>query len=450
MNHYLKYLKYKNKYLLLKNKLYSQVGGNQYFIVDSKDETLTEQKTFPYNEINFGEQYSDTFPEREMLLWLKEKTEDLLINPVAPLDNAHWDARIPNGLAYWMRLYPWGNKFTEGRNVLLDSSNCHSLFPPNCSFLESFESKIKSKEIADTLQIKVAKQVSFINNDSEKDSFNSIIKDWCKEAGNKLFFVLKPTSPALSEGVLIAIKNHEKWSFSVPPLALTPLWNKNFKTTDKLIEMDSVSNISNSAYDVAKKWCSLHGHVKDTEWIVQELLPRVREFQNQPMEIKAYLLGGYVWYAIHYVQPTTGPYIKHPFFYRKEDKNWNCIIPPKETKIKVETIEREFTPEEANKLTEKLAKVVSEKIAPTAERIAKTLNVKFMMRADFFIVPDKKHIIYTDDGPTWSLFNLDEIDIYFNEMQHWYGKAVFLEEYGNMFLYPIFQRTVNRLLKIGC
>ena len=104
-------------------------------------------------------------------------------------------------------------------------------------------------------------------------------------------------------------------------------------------------------------------------------------------------------------------------------------------------------------LTEQLGKLVSEKLSPTAETIARSINVKFMMRADFFIVPDKKHIRYTRDGPVWSLDSLtsiDDLNIYFNEMQHWYGKAVFLEEYGNMFLYPIFQRTVNRLLKIGC
>ena len=53
MNYEQKYIKYKNKYLLLKNKLNKQVGGSQYFIVDSKDETLKEQKTFPYNDINF-------------------------------------------------------------------------------------------------------------------------------------------------------------------------------------------------------------------------------------------------------------------------------------------------------------------------------------------------------------------------------------------------------------
>ena len=76
-----------------------------------------------------------------------------------------------------------------------------------------------------------------------------------------------------------------------------------------------------------------------------------------------------------------------------------------------------------------------------------------MMRADFFIIPDQRHIQYTDDGPVWSLdiLNHDEpLNIYFNEMQHWYGKGLFDETYGNMFLYPIFQRTVNRLLRIGC
>ena len=43
------------------------------------------------------------------------------------------------------------------------------------------------------------------------------------------------------------------------------------------------------------------------------------------------------------------------------------------------------------------------------------------MRSDFFIVPDKKHIIYNADGPVWSLDSLtyiDELNIYFNEMQH--------------------------------
>jgi biotin carboxylase len=59
-----------------------------------------------------------------------------------------------------------------GRNVLLDSSNCHTLFPPNCAFLESFESKIKSKEIADKLEIKVAKQVSLLHNENEEENIN--------------------------------------------------------------------------------------------------------------------------------------------------------------------------------------------------------------------------------------------------------------------------------------
>ena len=147
-----KYKKYKNKYLLLKNKLV-QVGGTRIFIVDSKDETLKEQKTFPYNDIDFDKEYGDSFPEKCMLLWLKEKTEELLISPIPPLDNANWDATKPNGLAYWMRLYPWGHGFTSGRNILLEDAKCHDLFPPNCSFLELFESKIKSKEIAEELNL---------------------------------------------------------------------------------------------------------------------------------------------------------------------------------------------------------------------------------------------------------------------------------------------------------
>ena len=88
-----------------------------------------------------------------------------------------------------------------------------------------------------------------------------------------------------------------------------------------------------SAFDIVRKWCDLHTGVNKKDWIVQELLPRVMEFHNQPMEIKAYVLGGYVWYAIHYVQPTTGSYIKHPFYYRKQNKDWNCIKPPINTNI---------------------------------------------------------------------------------------------------------------------
>jgi hypothetical protein len=455
MNYEQKYLKYKNKYVLLKNKLYKQVGGSKYFIVDSNDEMLQEQKTFPYNYIDFTEEYGDSFPEKHMLLWLKEKTEELLISPIAPLDNTNWDATKPNGLAYWMRLYPWGHGFTSGRNVLLENVKCHTLFPPNCSFLELFESKIKSKELAEQLKINVAQQISFSNTESEKSFFNTTITEWCKEADNSLFFVLKPTSLALSEGVLIVTKNGDTWTFSVPPLALIPLWNGRFKSEEKISNMNKyvVDNLDASAFDIAKKWCDLHTSVNKKDWIVQELLPRVIEFHNQPMEIKTYVLGGYVWYAIHYVQPTTGSYIKHPFYYRKQNKDWNCIKPPKNTKIIKDSILRELTDVEATTLTEQLGKLVSDKIAPTAETIASTIHAKFMMRADFFIVPDKKHIKYTTDGPVWSLDSLgsiDELKIYFNEMQHWYGKAVFLEEYGNMFLYPIFQRTVNRLLKIGC
>jgi len=451
MNYQDKYLKYKTKYLILKNKLYKQVGGSKYFIVDSKDETLKEQKIFPYNNIDFNSEYGDSFPEKHMLLWLKEKTEELLISPIAPLDNSNWDATKPNGLAYWMRLYPWGHGFTSGRNVLLENEKCHSLFPPNCSFLELFESKIKSKELAEQLNINVARQISI----SEKAVFNTTIKEWCKEADNNLFFVLKPTSLALSEGVLIITKNGDKWTFSVPPLALIPLWNGRFKSEEKLSSMDKyvMDNLDLTAYDIAIKWCELHTGVNKKDWIIQELLPRVIEFHNQPMEIKTYVLGGYVWYAIHYVQPTTGSYIKHPFYYRKQDKDWNCIKPPKNTKIIKDSILRELTDIEATTLTEQLGKLVSDKIAPTTEAIANKINAKFMMRADFFIVPDKKHIKYTTDGPVWSLDSLssiDELKIYFNEMQHWYGKAVFLEEYGNMFLYPIFQRTVNRLLKLAC
>jgi hypothetical protein len=449
-----KYKKYKNKYLLLKNKLV-QVGGTRIFIVDSKDETLKEQKTFPYNDIDFDKEYGDSFPEKCMLLWLKEKTEELLISPIPPLDNANWDATKPNGLAYWMRLYPWGHGFTSGRNILLEDAKCHDLFPPNCSFLELFESKIKSKEIAEELHINVARQIPFSNTEQEKDSFNSTITEWCSETEHNLFFVLKPTSLALSEGVLIVTKNEDKWNFTVPPLALIPLWDGRFKSKEKLSIMAEYvkGNLALSPYDIAIRWCDLHTDVNKKDWIIQELLPRVIEFHNQPMEIKTYLLGGYVWYAIHYVQPTTGSYIKHPFYYRKQDKTWNCIKPPKNTSIIKDSIVRELTDLEATTLTEQLGKLVSEMIGPIAESIATRINAKFMMRADFFIVPDKKYIKYTADGPLWSLDSLssvDELKIYFNEMQHWYGKAVFLEEYGNMFLYPIFQRTVNRLLKLGC
>ena len=490
MNYNKKCIKYETKHMLLQKYIYRQIGGDRYFIVDPSDETLKEQKTFPYNNIDIAEEYGASFPEKNMLLWLKEKTEDLLINPIAPLDNREWDATKPNGLAYWMRLYPWGHGFTAGRNVLLENPRCHSLFPPNCSFLESFESKVKSKELAERLGINVAKQISFTSVESEKIPFNQTIAEWCAEAGNKLFFVLKPTSLALSEGVLIVIKNDDNWTFSVPPLALTPLWNDRFRTQEKLSSMIGYvrDNPSLSAYDVAFRWCDLHIGVDKKDWIVQELLPRVMEFHNQPMEIKAYLLGGNVWYAIHYVQPTTGSYIKHPFYYRKENKDWNCIKPPKNTNIIKDGVSREMTDAELITITEQLGRLVSEIIAPAAETIARTINAKFMMRADFFIVPDKKHIRYTVDGPAssdpgqqgpassdpgqqgpassdpgkqgpassgpvWSLDSLASLDglkIYFNEMQHWYGKAVFLEEYGNMFLYPIFQRTVNRLLKIGC
>ena len=455
MNYFEKYLKYKNKYLLLKNKKYTQIGGSNFFIVDPNDDTLKDQKTFPYNDIKFDEEYGVSFPEKHMLLWLKEKTEDILINPKAPLSNENWDATKPNGLAYWMRLYPWGHGFTSGRNVLLDNPKCHSLFPPDCSYLDYFESKIKSKDLAESLGINVARQITFLNTKAEELTFNDTIAMWCVEADDNLFFVVKPTSLALSEGVLIVTKNRGMWSFSVPPLALTTLWAGRFNTQEKLSKMiEYVKQNSNlRPFDISTKWCELHEHVNKKDWLVQELLPRVMEFHNQPMEIKAYVLGGYVWYAIHYVQPTTGSYIKYPFYYRKLDTNWNCIKPPKTTQIIKDSITRELTDEESTMITVQLGKLVSEKLALAAETIARSINVKFTMRADFFIVPDKKHIKYTNDGPVWSLdslANVDDLNIYFNEMQHWYGKALFLEEYGNMFLYPIFQRTVNRLLKIGC
>ncbi len=457
MNFKEKYNKYKKKYLLLK-KLSDykkiQIGGNHWQIVDPTDPTLKEQETFPYNKIDFIEDHSPAFPEKRMLLWLKKKTEDLLINPVPPLDNSRWDARVPNGLAYWMRLYPWGHGFTSGRNVELTNSKCKELFPPDCSFLEVFESKIKSYELAIKLQINVVKQLNFSSSDTKPDDLNRQVAEWCKYGDGKLFFVLKPTSLALSEGVLIAIKNEDKWSFSVPPLALTKPWDERFNTKKKISDMNEYIQTSRdlSAYDVSHHWCQLHSEYSG-EWIIQELLPRVKEFINQPMEIKAYILGGNVWYAIHYVQPSTGSYLKYPFYYRKQDKNWNCIKPPLTTKLLGPDGEVNISDEKATIITNRLGKLVSEQIAPAAESIANEIKVKYMMRADFFIIPDQRYIEYTKDGPVWSLDVLNHdipLHIYFNEMQHWYGKGLFDESYGNMFLYPIFQRTVNRLLRIGC
>ena len=69
MNYYEKYFKYKQKYLLLKNKLSHnlqlQLGGDDCTIVDPNDEALKEQKTFPYNNIDFCEEYGDSFPEKK-------------------------------------------------------------------------------------------------------------------------------------------------------------------------------------------------------------------------------------------------------------------------------------------------------------------------------------------------------------------------------------------------
>jgi hypothetical protein len=458
MNYYeKKYNKYKEKYLLLKklNKnTQIQIGGNNWIIVDPADETLKEQETFPFNKINFIEDHGPTFPEKKMLLWLKKKTEDLLINPVPPLANIHWDARIPNGLAYWMRLYPWGHGFTSGRNVVLSNSKCNDLFPPDCSFLEVFESKIKSYELAIKLNINVVKQINFLPSSTNRDDLNSQVREWCQYGRGKIFFVLKPTSLALSEGVLIAIKNEDNWSFSVPPLALTTPWDERFNTKKKISDMNEYIKTSRylSVYDVSKFWYDLHPEYKG-DWIIQELLPRVKEFVNQPMEIKSYILGGNVWYAIHYVQPSTGSYLKYPFYYRKLDKNWNCVMPPLTTKLVRPDGEENISLEQARILTNRLGKLVSQQIAPAAESIANEIKVKFMMRADFFIIPDPRFIEYNEDGPVWSLDNLNHdtpLNIYFNEMQHWYGKGLFDETYGNMFLYPIFQRTVNRLLRIGC
>jgi hypothetical protein len=458
MNYYeKKYNKYKEKYLLLKklNKISPiQIGGNHWTIVDPEDPHLKEQETFPYNKIDFVEDYSLDFPEKKMLLWLKKKTEDILISPQEALDAKNWKATKPNGLAYWMRLYPWGNGFAEGRNVDITSQRCRELFPPNCSFLEVFESKINSYVLAQRLQINVVKQFQFLPMHTEIDFVNRHVAEWCQRGEGKLFFVLKPTSLALSEGVLIAIKNGDNWLFSVPPLALTQPWIDRFKTIEKLNAMKEYNQTDSnlSAYDVSNYWCQLHCEYKG-DWIIQELLPRVKEFVNQPMEIKAYILGGNVWYAIHYVQPSTGSYLKYPFYYRKQDKSWNCIEPPLTTELVRSDRKENITPEFARILTDRLGKLVSEQIAPAAERMAKEIKVKFMMRADFFIIPDQRHIQYTDDGPVWSLdiLNHDEpLNIYFNEMQHWYGKGLFDETYGNMFLYPIFQRTVNRLLRIGC
>ena len=79
-----KYNKYKEKYLLLKklNKISPiQTGGNSWEIVKPEDQHLHEQETFPYNKIDFIEDYSPDFPEKRMLLWLKKKTEDILISP---------------------------------------------------------------------------------------------------------------------------------------------------------------------------------------------------------------------------------------------------------------------------------------------------------------------------------------------------------------------------------
>ena len=77
MNYYeKKYNKYKEKYLLLKklNKISPiQIGGNHWEIVNPTDPNLKEQEIFPYNKIDFVEDYGSTFPEKKMLLWLKKK-----------------------------------------------------------------------------------------------------------------------------------------------------------------------------------------------------------------------------------------------------------------------------------------------------------------------------------------------------------------------------------------
>lgn len=425
---YKKYKKYKKKYL----------------------QTKSELKLFPYKEIDYNKIYGNLFPEKKFLLYLRRKTDNLLINPK---DNLKvWDAKIPNGLAYWFRLYPWGAHFTEGRNVLLYNKKCHKLFPPyknskGCTFLEFFESKKKSRDLVKSLKIKVPKEISFSFNKLFSKEFNNIIKSWSKEG---IHFVLKPNSLALSEGVLIVNYYDGIWNFNAPPSSLTKHWDEKFSTTKSLKKIRQYSKFTNNAYDIAKYWCKLYNHVKKNDWIVQELLPRTEEFGLEPIEIKAYFLGGYVWYAPVSVLRANGNAIKHPCFYREENKSWVAEKLPEDTLILVNGKDKKINPKLNIKITNKLGEIVAKQIALNTENIAKKINCKFMMRADFFVVP-KNNIKYTKNGPIWSINELSrsssDFDIYFNEMQHWYGKSLFMTN-NNKFLYSRFQRTANRLLEI--
>jgi hypothetical protein len=343
-----------------------------------------------------------------------------------------WDATSPNGLAYWVRLYPWGAGFVDGRMVLTDHPKCMELFPlEGTSFLDCFESKMISRKIAMDCDISVPVEIPFcpLNDQMRFNKFvmlaSNVSNGW----------VLKPDSLALCEGVLLVRGNCEDgWSFDAPSLAMSPLWGPRFGTKQKLSEMANAYVATMSPSDVALRWSTFFS--SNQKWLAQEMIPPVLEFGGNVMEIKVSVLGGKAWHACNSVL-TNGDSLKYPWMHVNSDGTWTVVPPPPGTSINGHV----FTPAESDYLTKITYDLVVEKLAPAAERLAACVNSKVMMRADFFV---------TRLGDTasrfWSLNEGSNLRCVFNEMQHHYGKSMFSSQGKEV--YPIFERTLKALLQL--
>ena len=365
-------------------------------------------------------------PETAFIKWLKPLWKSEMMNGPQPAP-AVWDATKPSGRAYWMRLYPWGANFACGREVVLSDPVCAALFPGG--WLSNFESKMQARDVALCCGIPVAKEAAL-----GVDMDNA---PWLARTGT---FVLKPDALALSEGVLVACRVGEEWSFTAPPLAQSILWDPRFKTSQRLCALRSTVGSGARPSEVAAAWIgSFDGPSgEERKWVVQERIPGVREFDGKVSEIKVYVLGGRAWLANHTVQTErAGGSIKHPVCHIDADGAWHAVPPPSGALPGLSATA-------VGGLAAAVLRMVVEELAPAAERLATELGARFMMRADFFIFP------HGATGPDWSLAGVKDVKLsfVFNEMQHHMGKSLFTQpDHGIDFLWPSFEATVSTLLR---
>ena len=424
-----------------------------------------------------------SFPEARFVEWLQprwvqEQREGACVAPTV------WDATIPSGRAYWLRLYPWGGGFTLGRKVLVTSELCAALFSPT-DWLNNFESKSRARKLAQRCGIRVTCEVD------PAEMFDDLVflqQHNCLASS----FCVKPNCYALSEGVLLASLDDKtkKWTLSTPPMARSDLWDSRFRTSERLMQLQGfvleaesaggaagsgsgggagggsgsggggnidtcstseVQTSSVSARQIAAAWMKSYSDVETPlTWVIQERVPGVSEFGGSVMEIKVYVLGGKAWLANHAVQTdlSTGS-IKHPVVHvDPETGSWRGIpIPEGSLPMLDESSIRG--------LSSAVLSLVANKLAPAAELLAAEVGARFMMRADFFVFPragimntwslasvlEKYHHHYSGNGGS-------NLEFSFNEMQHHMGKSFFTQpDHGIDFLWPSFQATVNSLLR---